>query len=89
VYAGLVGLSISFRPRRMSVEREAGRRVRVIRELELVNVAALREYKEQGQPAYRHAKLYAALADDPAAVRVARERAIAHGLQAVYRRRGR
>jgi len=89
VYAGLVGLSISFRPRRMAIEREGGRRVRVIRELELVNVAALRKHKEQGQPAYRHAKLYAALADDPLAVRRARERAIAHALQAVYRRRER
>lgn len=86
VYGGRVGLSISFLPRRMAIEHEQGRRVRVIRELELVNVAAIREHKEQGQPAYRHAKLYAALADDPVAVRRARTRAIASGIQAVYRR---
>jgi hypothetical protein len=89
VYAGLVGLSISFRPRRMAIEREHGRRVRVVREIELVDVAALREHRNQGQPAYRHARLYAALADDPAAVRRARERAICHALAAVYKPRGR
>lgn len=89
VYAGRVGLSISFKPRRMSIEREHGRRVRVIRELDLVDVAALRQHKNQGQPAYRHAKLYAALADDHAAVRRAREQAIRHALTAVYRPRGR
>jgi len=89
VYAGRVGLSISFQPRRMAVAREHGRRVRVIRELNLVDVATIREHKGQGRPAYRHAKLYAALADDPAAVRRARERAIRHALTAVYRPRGR
>lgn len=89
VYAGRVGLSISFRPRRMAVERENGRRVRVIRELDLVDVAAIREHKEQGRPAYRHARLYAALADDPAAVRRAREQAIRYALAGVYKPRGR
>jgi hypothetical protein len=84
VYGGRVGLSISFRPRRMAIEQD--RRVRVVSELELVNVAAIREHKEQGRPAYRHARLYAALADDPAAVRRARTRAIAQGLAAIYKR---
>jgi hypothetical protein len=89
VYASRVGLSISFVPKRMAVERENGCRVRIVRELSLVNVATIREHKEQGRPAYRHAKLFAALADNPAAVRRARERAIVSGLQAVYGRRGR
>ena len=89
VYAGRVGLSLSFRPRRMSIEREHGRRVRVIREIELVDVAAIRQHLSQGQPAYRHARLYAALADDLAAVRRAREQAIRHALTAVYKPRGR
>lgn len=89
VYSGRVGLSISFRPRRMAVESEGGRRVRVIRELELVDVAALRQHLNQGQPAYRHARLYAALADDLAAVRRAREQAIRHALAGVYKPRGR
>jgi hypothetical protein len=89
VYAGLVGLSIMFKPRRMAIRRVSGRRVRVIDELELVNVAALRKHRDQGEPAYKHARLFAALADDPAAVRQAREKAIAHALVAVYRLRGR
>lgn len=88
VYAGLVGLSISFRPRRMAIERENGRRIRVIRELELQDVAALRDHRDQGRPAYP-TKLFAALADDAAAVRRARQRAIRHALTAVYSPRGR
>lgn len=89
VYAGRVGLSISFRPKRMSIVRERGRRVRVIHELELVDVAALRPHKNQGSPAYPAARLFAALADDEAGVRRARERAIRHALTAVYSPRGR
>lgn len=89
VYAGRAGLSISFAPRRMSIVRERGRRVRVVEELELVDVAVIRAGRDQGVPAYRYARLFGAMADDVAAVRRASQRAIRHALDGVFKSPGR
>ena len=47
---GKVSLSVGFRPRRVEIVREAGRRVRVVHEADVHHVALIREH--QGKAAY-------------------------------------
>lgn len=82
---GTLGLSVSMVPRRIEVVRHNGRRLRVIREVELKAVAALWRPADHGQACYPAAKVYAAFENDKRAVRRAMKLATIHANTAVLK----
>lgn len=82
---GRMGLSVSMVPRRVEIVRHNGRRVRIIREVELKALAALWEPEQHGKACYPAARMYAAFENDTRAVRRAMKLAGIHANTAVLK----
>lgn len=82
---GRMGLSLSMLPRRMDIVKRSGKRVRVIREVELRAVAALWDAAEHGKACYPAARVFAAFESDKRGVRRAMRAAGIHANTAVLK----
>jgi hypothetical protein len=82
---GRMGLSVSMLPRRVEIVKRNGKRVRVIREVELKALAALWDAGEHGKACYPAARMYAAFENDKRAVRRAMRLAGIHANTAVLK----
>lgn len=82
---GKMGLSVSMLPRRIEIVTRNGKRVRLIREVELKALAALWNVFDHGKACYPAARMYAAFECDKRAVRRAMRLAGIHANTAVLK----
>lgn len=82
---GRMGLSVSMLPKRVEIVKRNGKRVRVIREVELRAVAALWDTAEHGKACYPAARVWAAFESDTRGVRRAMRAAGIHANTAVLK----
>jgi HK97 family phage prohead protease len=82
---GKVSLSVGFRPRRVEIVREAGRRVRVVHEADVHHVALIREH--QGRAAYP-SRVRAVLGRGEAVAAIGHGKAFIDAVRAVMRQEG-
>jgi HK97 family phage prohead protease len=82
---GKVSLSVGFKPRRVEIVREAGRRVRVVHEADVHHVALIRPH--QGKAAYP-SRVRAVMGRGEAAAAIGRGKAFIDAVRAVMKQEG-